>query len=222
MRKHRSRQRTRGRAADGSFDYRELHFAERNHPNPSFEKEGLIWKRPLQKTAFLHHPEYALIGPMTDTRPDPRSAAVQNRRVSRIPAFTPVPLRARRDGWTPVRQAEFLGLLAQTRSVSKAAAFVGMSRDSAYRLRRKPGAEEFVAAWDAILGVPESRQPKITLETLFQRIRQGRYRPVLRGGRYVATIKKPDNHALLTLLGRLDRLVPPGEDWGEEPEGYRK
>jgi len=159
---------------------------------------------------------------MDPKRPDPRSTAVQQRCISRIPAFTPVPLRPRADGWTPVRQAEFIGLLAQTRCVSKAAAMVGMSRDSAYQLRRKPGAEEFVAAWDAILGVPASPQPKITLETLFQRLKQGRYRPILRGGRYVGTIKKPDNSALLTLLGRLDRLVPPEEDWGEEPEGYRK
>ena len=159
---------------------------------------------------------------MTDSRPDPRSAAVQSRRISRIPAFTPVPLRARKDGWTPVRQAEFLGLLAQTRSITKAAMLVGKSRESAYRLRCKPGAEEFVAAWDAILGVPEAPQPKVTLERLFQRIRQGRYRPVMRGDRYVATIRKPDNSALLAALARLDRLAPPEADGEAEPEGYRK
>lgn len=159
---------------------------------------------------------------MSDSRPDPRSAAVQNRRISRISAFTPVPLRPRHDGWSPVRQAEFIGLLAQTRCVKKAASLVGMSRESAYRLRRKPGAEEFVAAWDAILGAPGTPKAKVTLETLFQRIRQGSYRPILRGGRYVGTIQKPDNSALLTLLGRLDRLVPPEQDRGAEPEGYRK
>ncbi|MEQ8743899.1 hypothetical protein [Parasphingorhabdus sp.] len=155
-------------------------------------------------------------------RPDPRSRAVQNRLISRIPAFTPVPLRPRADGWSPVRQAEFIGLLAQTRCVSTAATLVGMSRESAYRLRGKAGAEEFAAAWDAILGVPESRQPKVTLESLFQRFRHGSYRPILRGGRYVGTVQKPDNPALLALLGRLDRLLPPEEDWGEEPEGHRK
>ena len=159
---------------------------------------------------------------MTDSRPDPRSLIVQQRPVSRVPAFTPVPLRARKDGWTPVRQAEFLGLLAETRCIKRAAERVGMSRDSAYQLRRKPGAEEFVAAWDAILGVPGSRQPKITLETLFQRIRQGRYQPILRGGRYAGTIRKPDNSALLVALGRLDRLVPPEEDREAERKDYRK
>ncbi|MEP6344717.1 MAG: hypothetical protein ABJ082_02760 [Parasphingorhabdus sp.] len=152
----------------------------------------------------------------------PRSRSVQERRISRIPAFTPVPLRARVDGWSPVRQAEFIGLLAQTRCVKKAAALVGMSRDSAYRLRRKPGAEEFVAAWDMIMGVPVGQRRKVTLETLFQRIQQGSYRPVLRGGRYVGTVRKADNSALLTLLGRLDRMLPPEEDGGEGLEGDRK
>ena len=32
----------------------------------------------------------------------------------RIPDFVPVPLRARHDGWTPVKQGEFVGWLAQT------------------------------------------------------------------------------------------------------------
>jgi len=159
---------------------------------------------------------------MSDSRPDPRSTAVQSRRISRIPAFTPVPLRPRLDGWSPLRQAEFIGLLAQTRCVTKAAVLVGMSRESAYRLRRKPGAEEFAAAWDAILGAPGTPKAKVTLDTLFQRLRQGSYRPILRGGSYVGTIRKPDNSALLALLGRLDRLLPPEGDPGEGPEGYRK
>ena len=159
---------------------------------------------------------------MPDNRPDPRSAAVQSRRISRIPAFTPVPLRPRADGWTPVRQAEFIGLLAETRCVKKAAMLVGMSRESAYRLRRKPGAEEFAAAWDAILGAPGTPRPKVTLEGLFQRIRLGRYRPVLRGGRYVGTIRKPDNRALLAALARLDRIAPPERDGDAEPEDHGK
>src|SRR5687768_738078 len=71
----------------------------------------------------------------------------------RLPAFHPVPIRTRSDGWTPVRQAEFIGMLAETGSVSAAAEFVGMARETAYRLRRKPGAEEFAHAWDVALVV---------------------------------------------------------------------
>ncbi|WP_335657792.1 hypothetical protein [Parasphingorhabdus sp.] len=153
---------------------------------------------------------------------DPRSAAVQNRRVSRIPAFTPVELRARHDGWTPLRQAEFLGYLAETRGVKQAAARVGKSRESAYRLRRKPGAESFVAAWDSILGVQNTPPPKVTLETVFQRIRMGRYRPVMRGGRYVGTLEKPDNSALLTALSHLDRVAPPEEEIGHGAKSKSK
>lgn len=123
MRKHRSRQRTGGRAAVRSFDNREWPFAGRNHPHSSStrhpelvsgspkasaQSRGVLKRvqdddsgvimRPCatpQKTAFLHHPVHGLIRPMTKSRPDPRSRAVQNRRISRVPAFTPVPLRAR-------------------------------------------------------------------------------------------------------------------------------
>ena len=70
----------------------------------------------------------------------------------RVPAFYPVPTRTRRDGWTIGRQADFLGLLAETGSVIGACEAVGISRKSAYQLRARPGAESFAAAWDAALG----------------------------------------------------------------------
>ncbi|QTD55486.1 hypothetical protein [Parasphingorhabdus cellanae] len=149
------------------------------------------------------------------TRPDPRSAAVQNRRISYIPAFTPAELRARHDGWTPVRQAEFIGFLAETRCVKQAAAAVGMSRESAYRLRRKRGAEDFAAVWDEILGAPKTQKAKVTLETLLRRVRIGRYRPMMRAGRYVGTQKKADNSALLSAIARLDQLAPSPDEWDQ-------
>jgi hypothetical protein len=85
--------------------------------------------------------------------PDSPPARRPHRRL-RVPAFYPVPTRTRRDGWTVERQADFLGLLAETGSVIGACEAVGMSRKSAYRLRARPGAESFAAAWDAALGVP--------------------------------------------------------------------
>jgi hypothetical protein len=45
----------------------------------------------------------------------------------------------------------FIAALARTRCVGQAAAEAGMSRESAYRLRRSAGAESFAAAWDSIL-----------------------------------------------------------------------
>lgn len=68
-----------------------------------------------------------------------------------VPAFTPVPIRARKDGWTEERQRTFIRVLAETRCIGAAASAAGMSRESAYRLRRRKGAESFARAWDSIL-----------------------------------------------------------------------
>ena len=67
------------------------------------------------------------------------------------PHPTPAPQSFRRDGWTPGRQLAFLDTLARTRCVTRAAAAAGMSRESAYRLRRRPSAALFAAAWDRML-----------------------------------------------------------------------
>lgn len=151
-------------------------------------------------------------------RPDPRSRFVQDRPISRVPPFTPVPLRPRPNGWTPYKQAEFLGLLAETRCVKAAALRVGMSRESAYRLRRKPGAEEFAAVWDVILGASLGLEKislaKVTLETLLRRVDLDRYRPILRAGRYVGVIRKPDNAALVAAVKRLGPVPLDDDIWG--------
>ena len=62
--------------------------------------------------------------------------------------------RVRRDGWTPERQLGFLEALARTRSVIKAAAIMGMSRESAYRLRDRREGALFAALWDRVLVPP--------------------------------------------------------------------
>lgn len=123
----------------------------------------------------------------------------------RVPAFAPVPLRARADGWTPMKQAAFLGALAVTGSVRAAAQRVGMSRESAYRLRRRPGASSFARAWDGVLRRRMSRSRKVTPEMVKARAVSGLLKPVIYAGRHVATVRKADNSALLRLLGQLDR-----------------
>ena len=92
---------------------------------------------------------------MTPDSPPPITRRAYRR--LRVPAFYPVPVRTRRDGWTIERQADFLGLLAECGSVIGACEGVGMSRKSAYRLRALPGAESFAAAWDAVLGAPSRK-----------------------------------------------------------------
>lgn len=122
-----------------------------------------------------------------------------------------------------MRQAEFIGVLAETGSVAAAAEFVGMARETAYRLRRKPGAEEFANAWDIALVIAGERRPgepgvrrpvrygalddspKVTPPDLWRRIVDGRWRPVLRRGKYVGSVHKPDNSALLSSIAQTDR-----------------
>jgi hypothetical protein len=131
----------------------------------------------------------------------------RTRRYSRrhVPAFVPVRLRARADGWAPCRQAAFLGALAETRCVRSAARRVGMSRESAYRLRARAGAASFAAAWDAALGRGAARLRKVTPEELRQRAIGGLLKPLIYRGRHVSTVEKVDNTALLRLLARMDR-----------------
>jgi hypothetical protein len=123
----------------------------------------------------------------------------------RVPAFAPVPLRNRRDGWTPKRQAAFLAMLALTRSVTEAARRVGMARETAYRLRRKRGAGGFAAAWDAVLGKVTGARRKVTSDERLQRATYGLLKPLFYRGRHVGTVRKPDNSALLGYLAQLDR-----------------
>jgi hypothetical protein len=69
-------------------------------------------------------------------------------------------LRARHDGWTPERQRRFLACLAAECTVAVAAAAVGMSARSAYKLRRHPAGAAFAAEWDAVMAIgpaPEIR-----------------------------------------------------------------
>lgn len=120
--------------------------------------------------------------------------------------FVPVPLRARRDGWTPEKQRAFIGALRATRSVSKAARAVGMSRESAYRLRERPGAASLVAVWNAALAFAPSRGAA-NPDLLWHRAIHGVAKPIMRGGEQVGMIVRPDNRALLKLYDRFDRLA---------------
>jgi hypothetical protein len=65
--------------------------------------------------------------------------------------YGPVPVRYRHDGWTPDRQQEFVHRLAECGCVDEAAKAVGMSRNSAYALKRRPDAQAFRLAWEAAI-----------------------------------------------------------------------
>jgi hypothetical protein len=123
----------------------------------------------------------------------------------RVPAFSPVPLRSRAGGWTPEKQAAFLGALAVTGSVRAAAQRVDMSRETAYRLRRKRGAQSFARAWDVALRGRLERSRRVTRDEIAQRALHGLLKPLIYAGRHVATVRKPDFSALLRHLAQLDR-----------------
>lgn len=63
--------------------------------------------------------------------------------------FVPAGVRYRYDGWTPDKQVGFIERLADCGCVEEAARAVGMSRNSAYALRRRDDAQAFRLAWDA-------------------------------------------------------------------------
>lgn len=146
--------------------------------------------------------------------PKPPPARPSRRRLPRVPPFYPVPLRARRDGWTVKRQTDFLGMLAETGSVLGACEAVGISRKSAYRLRARHGAESFAAAWDAALGAPVR---KVTVDDLPFLARHGLIRLRFFRGRYRGASQKPDVSALLRLLSQFDRGA---SDVGREGSGW--
>ena len=133
------------------------------------------------------------------------------RRQPRVPAFYPVPTRGRRDGWTKQKQTDFLGYLAETGSVMGACEAVKMSRNSAYKLRARPNAESFAAAWDAALGAPVR---KVTVDDLEFRAYHGLIQPVLFRGKYRGAWRKPDNSALLRLHRQLERMTERSERTG--------
>ena len=67
---------------------------------------------------------------------------------------SPPQRKFRSDGWTPERQLRFLDALACSRSVARAAASAGMSRESAYRLRERREGALFGLLWDRVLEPP--------------------------------------------------------------------
>ena len=74
--------------------------------------------------------------------------------------------KVRRDGWTPKRQLCFLDALARTRSVAKAAATAGMSREGAYRLRTRLSDSLFALLWDRALQPDWAAHPEVHIDAM--------------------------------------------------------
>jgi hypothetical protein len=130
--------------------------------------------------------------------------------------FTPVPVRARRDGWAAMLPRRFIINLARGMGVAEAARALGRSRQSVYLLLDRPGSESFAAAWDAavefscrIRSAP--RPPAATtsgIETIWV--------PRTYRGRLVGYVVREDFKGAMRRLGQLDQFVdalgPPDPD----------
>lgn len=131
----------------------------------------------------------------------PRLAAIlADLPVARL-AFVPVPVKPRRDGWTPARQRGFILRLALHGSVGAAARGVGRTRESAWRLRRRPGAESFAAAWDEAVGWGEDRTADLAVE----RSLYGEIRPHYYKGRKVGEHVRYNDSLVLAVMRRYER-----------------
>ncbi|WP_454598622.1 hypothetical protein [Qipengyuania sp. SM2507] len=98
--------------------------------------------------------------------------------------------------WTKARQAAFLAALAETHSVAEAARAVGMSRQSAYRLRTRLRGEPFAMAWDAAY----ASAPHSLYRAALERAIAGVEVPHYANGELVGTSRKFDERLTLALL----------------------
>lgn len=121
-----------------------------------------------------------------------------------LPAFDPVPRKHRHDGWTPERQRAFIGALADTGSVSRAARHVNMSPEGAYYLRRQPGSEGFRRAWEAALDFGVQRLKDIA----YERAIDGQLSPVFVAGKLKGFRRIRNDRLLMFCL----RMNARGED----------
>ncbi len=131
------------------------------------------------------------------------------------------PTRHRDDGWTAERQRAFLEVLAACGSVAQAARSVGMSRESAYALRRRADARAFVQAWDAARALAVEH----LTEVAWDRALHGQLRPVYYHGEQVGEIRHFDNRLLLALIAQnraaagaalpsAELVAEVAQDWG--------
>lgn len=114
--------------------------------------------------------------------------------------WVPVRRKPRYDGWTDEKQRRFIEELADTGIVAAAAKAVGMTRQSANRLRRSPDGAAFSRAWDL------ARQHAGTLleDIAFERAIEGVEHHIFdEHGNVICTKRVVNDRLLKFLLGQL-------------------
>jgi len=152
----------------------------------------------------------------TAPRPAPSAAAPDSPQTPHSPPHHDVP---REDRWNKPKLAEFLRALAATQCVKSAAAAVGMSRQSAYRMRNRLKGEPFDIAWEAAFQHGYDALHQAALErALF-----GVEVPIYHAGEQVGTRRHFDERLTTFLLARrnaagaqrLSRYGAAAEFWSE-------
>jgi hypothetical protein len=136
--------------------------------------------------------------------------------------ITPPPSSAEPNGprWTPRKMADFLRELASTHSVQAAAKAVGMSRQSAYRLRARLKGLAFDSAWDEAFHHSYHNLAYLALE----RAMHGVEVPHFHKGELIHTSRRYDERLtamLLKLFNSGDALIVGGLDPNPERTGQR-
>jgi len=149
----------------------------------------------------------------TQTHPTPAAA---------LEILPPARPGARHDGWTSAKQAAFLRALAETHSVAGAARSVGMTRQSAYKLRARLQGQPFDLAWDAAFQCAFDA----LAESAMERALNGVEVPHFHKGELVGTSRRYDERltvALLTMRSTFLRApAAPFHPAGNyEPEDFR-
>jgi hypothetical protein len=114
--------------------------------------------------------------------------------------WVPVRRRPRYDGWTEEKQRRFIEVLADTGIVSVAAKAVGMSRETANRLRRSPHGAAFARAWDAARHHAGGALEDIAFERAIEGVEHNVYDE---NGEVVCTKRVYNDRLLMYLLSHL-------------------
>jgi hypothetical protein len=121
------------------------------------------------------------------------------------PADRPVPYVVPGNRWDKPKMAEFLRQLAATHSVSAAAKAVGMSRESAHRLRARLKGQPFDIAWEAAFRHGYDDLAHAALELALE----GEEVPHYYQGELKATHRKRNPNLMVQLLRMRNRAGAP-------------
>jgi hypothetical protein len=114
------------------------------------------------------------------------------------------PLDERPDAWTRARQAAFLRALSATHNVAASARSVGMSRQSAYKLRARLRGQPFDYAWAAAFQSQFDALAEAAMERAMNGVEVQHYHQ----GELVGTSRRYDERLTLALLAMRGSFRP--------------